>query len=111
MENHAVYVRRDLRKEIVNREHGLRRSFAWMCVAVFAIATLATGVANGQLTGKGAITGNVTDITGAVIADASITVRNDATGISTTTKTTGAGDYNFPNLDPGIYTSHYRERL
>jgi hypothetical protein len=63
-----------------------------------------TGVANGQLSGKGTITGTVTDKTGAVIADAEVSARNDATGIGTTTKTTGAGDYNFPNLDPGIYT-------
>jgi hypothetical protein len=100
----AVNERMKLRKEIESRIHGLQRGFGWMSAAVFAIAVLATGVANGQLTGKGAITGTVTDKTGAVIADASITVRNDATGISTTTKTTGAGDYNFPNLDPGIYT-------
>ncbi|MGD0548346.1 MAG: carboxypeptidase-like regulatory domain-containing protein, partial [Terracidiphilus sp.] len=73
-------------------------------MAIFVIAALATGVANGQLTGKGAITGTVTDTAGAVVANASITARNDATGINTTTKTTGAGDYNFPDLDPGIYT-------
>jgi len=63
-----------------------------------------TGVANGQLTGKGAISGTVTDNTGAVIAGASISARNTATGISASTTTTGTGDYNFSNLDPGIYT-------
>jgi hypothetical protein len=83
---------------------GLLRGFGWMCVAVLAIAMFATGVANGQLTGKGAITGTVTDNTGAVIAGADVTAKNDATGIRVSVKTTGAGDYNFPNLDPGIYT-------
>jgi hypothetical protein len=104
MENYVVNVRMNLHKGIVNRRHRLRRSLGWMCVTVFAIATLALGVANGQLTGKGAITGTVTDKTGAMVVNASISARNDATGITTTTETTGAGDYNFPNLDPGIYT-------
>jgi hypothetical protein len=75
-----------------------------MWAAVFAVAMVVTGVASGQLTGKGAITGTVTDRTGAVIANAEVSAQNGATGINTTTKTTGAGDYNFPNLDPGIYT-------
>jgi hypothetical protein len=75
-----------------------------MWVAVFAIAMLTTVVANGQLSGKGAITGTVTDRSGAVIANAEVSAKNDATGISTSTKTTGAGDYNLSNLDPGIYT-------
>ena len=44
------------------------------------------------------------DKTGAVIANATVTANNTATGISTVTKTTGAGDYNFSNLDPGIYS-------
>jgi hypothetical protein len=33
-----------------------------------------------------------------------VAATNDATGITTTTTTTGAGDFNFSNLDPGIYT-------
>ena len=56
-----------------------------------------------QLSGKGAITGTVTDNTGAVIPDA--TVRHQhCYGDFHNTTTTGAGDFNFPNLDPGIYT-------
>jgi hypothetical protein len=99
-----AFVRLNLLKGINGPGHGLLRSFGWICVAVFAIAMFATGVANGQLTGKGAISGTVTDNTGAVIAGASISAKNTATGISTTTTTTGTGDYNFSNLDPGIYT-------
>lgn len=60
--------------------------------------------ANAQLSGKGAITGTVADTTGAVIPNATVTATNNATGISTVVKTSGAGAYNFPNLDPGIYT-------
>ena len=57
-----------------------------------------------QLSGKGEITGSVTDKTGAVIPDAAITATNGGSGITTTTKSTAAGDYNFPAFDPGIYT-------
>ena len=56
-----------------------------------------------QLSGKGAISGNINDPTGAAIPNAKITVTNTATGVSVTTKTTGAGDYNLPSLDPGSY--------
>jgi hypothetical protein len=58
----------------------------------------------GQLSGKGAITGTMTDKTGAVIPDAVVAATNDATGITTTTRSTGAGDFNFSDLDPGVYS-------
>lgn len=57
-----------------------------------------------QLSGKGAIAGTVTDRSGAVIAGAQVSTTNTATGITTTVTTTGAGDYTFSNLDPGIYS-------
>ena len=72
--------------------------FAAILLFVFAGSALA------QLSGKGAITGTVTDSTGAVIPAASIVARNNASGITTTTASTGAGTYTFANLDPGIYT-------
>jgi hypothetical protein len=99
-----AFVRLNLLKGMKSPGHGLLRNFGWICVAVFAIAMFATGVANGQLTGKGAITGVVTDHTGAVIAGAEVSVKNEATELSVSMKTTGAGNYNFPNLDPGVYT-------
>jgi hypothetical protein len=57
-----------------------------------------------QLSGKGQVSGTVVDKTGAVISGATVAATNTATGITTTTITTGAGDFNFPNLDPGIYS-------
>src|SRR5579859_2819249 len=57
-----------------------------------------------QLTGKGAITGTVTDTTGAVIPDAQLTATNLATGIQASTQSTGTGNFTFSNLDPGIYS-------
>jgi hypothetical protein len=60
--------------------------------------------ATAQLSGKGAIQGSILDTTGAVIPGATIVATNDATGVSVTTTSTGAGDYLFSTLDPGIYT-------
>jgi hypothetical protein len=74
----------------------------WLALLAIVIMTPLMGLA--QLSGKGAITGTVTDKTGAVIPDALVTATNGATGITTNTTTTSAGAYNFANLDPGIYT-------
>ncbi len=50
------------------------------------------------------ITGTVTDSSGAVIANANVTVTNDATNIKKTTVTSSAGSYTVTDLLPGIYT-------
>ena len=51
----------------------------------------------------GSISGTVQDNTGAVIPNASVTVRNADTGISRTLTTDGAGRYQAPNLNPGNF--------
>jgi len=84
---------------------GLLRIAAFSFVALVLIAlTMMPLSANAQLSGKGAIAGTVTDQTGAVIPDAVVTATDNANGISTSTKSTGSGAFNFSNLDPGVYT-------
>jgi hypothetical protein len=74
-------------------------------ILLFILVLLGAALpAMAQLAGKGAITGTITDKTGAVIPGAAITAKNTATGIATVSKSTGAGDYNFSTLDPGVYT-------
>ena len=53
---------------------------------------------------QGTIQGVVSDTSGAIIPGASITVVNDATGVSRTTTTNEAGFYTVPALNPGQYT-------
>ena len=72
--------------------------------AAFVFFTLLATPAGAQLSGKGAIKGSVVDASGAVIPGATIVITNDATGVSTTTTSTSAGDYDVSTLDPGIYT-------
>ncbi|MBV8903574.1 MAG: TonB-dependent receptor, partial [Acidobacteriia bacterium] len=50
------------------------------------------------------ITGTVTDSTGAVVPNATVTATNDATGVSKTAVTSSAGTYQFNDLIPGTYT-------
>ncbi len=52
----------------------------------------------------GEVRGVVQDPGGAVIANANVTLRNDATGTMRTTVSNSAGEYVFPQADPGTYT-------
>jgi hypothetical protein len=53
--------------------------------------------------GRGAISGLVTDPTGAIIAGAKVTVESLATGVVQSTVTTSGGLYTFISLNPGVY--------
>ena len=50
------------------------------------------------------VTGTVTDASGAVVPDATVTITNQGTSVSTKTVTTGAGAYAVTGLTPGAYT-------
>ena len=62
-----------------------------------------TSISFGQ-NGLSRISGSITDPSGAVIAAAQVTARNEATGIVYTQKTTDAGLYSFPSLPLGPYS-------
>jgi hypothetical protein len=72
-------------------------------VLVAMVAFFASSAA-AQLSGTGAISGTVTDPTGAVISGATVTATNTGTNVKTVRTTTGAGDYNITPLTPGNYT-------
>ncbi len=58
---------------------------------------------NGQID-QGAITGVVTDSTGAAISGAQVTLANQGTGLVLSTKTNASGDYFFTPIKTGTYT-------
>jgi hypothetical protein len=68
-----------------------------LCVALLA------GTALGQTT-TGSIFGTVADQTGSVVANATITATDVATGISRTTQSNASGNYLFPSVLAGDYT-------
>jgi hypothetical protein len=57
-----------------------------------------------QEVGKGSIQGIVSDPSSAVVANASVTLAESATGVKLGTKSDGSGIYSFPNIDIGTYT-------
>jgi Carboxypeptidase regulatory-like domain len=72
-------------------------------IALLLCTLIAGSAAYGQVL-YGTITGTVTDTTQAAIADATVTVTNQANGLVRTAQTNGSGDYNILNLEPGPYT-------
>jgi hypothetical protein len=70
------------------------------CIAIFSFA--AKG--NAQLAGTGSIQGSITDATGAVVQNATVTATNTATQVKKVAVTGGSGLYSFPNMDIGTYT-------
>jgi hypothetical protein len=80
---------------------GAKRHFRWLLVILFVAIAAADLAAQ---TSSGAIAGNIQDTSGAVIPDATVTATNDTTHIVSTTKSTSAGTYRFPNLPLGTYT-------
>lgn len=76
----------------------------WLVVAAVAFAIAATLPSSSGQTVTGSIYGNVADTTGAIIPGATVTVKNDATGQTLSTQSTGEGAFLFPVLDPGTYT-------
>jgi len=57
----------------------------------------------GQAGATGTILGTVMDNSGAVVANAKVTITNLATGITKNTTTSSSGDFTVPYLQPGTY--------
>jgi hypothetical protein len=68
-------------------------------VSLFAFASLSYAQVR-----SATITGTVTDPSGAAVPEATVVVTNQATKVSTTTKSTSAGQFTVPYLAPGDYT-------
>ena len=80
----------------------MRRVISGALLAVTAVILCTTSVVAQVTTAD--LVGRVTDNTGAVLPGATITIKNDATGIVRTMPTNETGDYNFTLLPIGAYT-------
>ena len=83
---------------VETRKKSLVASFS---IILCLLTSAASSVAQLQ---AGRIVGEVTDPQHALIRGATVKVRNAATGISSTVKTSASGDYTVTPLDPGIYS-------
>ena len=77
------------------------RTFVFL-VAAFLV--LASGGAVWSQSVQGVITGTITDPTGAVVPNATVTITNVGTNASQSITTGGDGSYRFPLVPPGTYT-------
>jgi hypothetical protein len=80
------------------RKSNLALSLLAAMLTVFLLSTLA----HAQLT-RGAISGTIRDTTGAVVADATVTLTNVNTNQARTATTNGEGFYRFAAVEPGSY--------
>ena len=80
------------------------RTTAWLTLTAAALMLFWAIPLVAQSTISGGITGTVTDPSGAVVPNASVTLKNDATGQTQTQTTNSSGVYRFSFLNPGTYT-------
>ncbi|MGB6197991.1 MAG: carboxypeptidase-like regulatory domain-containing protein, partial [Candidatus Acidiferrales bacterium] len=78
----------------------MRKGLVWVAVGVFLMFGFA---ANGYAQFSSSLQGVVQDANGAVIPGATVTLTNNATGVSQTTATGGQGDFRLVSLAPGSY--------
>lgn len=75
-----------------------------LMLALFLFAAMTVLPLNGQQQNNGSFKGTVKDPQGAAIQDAKVIAVERSTGMSSTTKTSGTGDYVLLNLAVGQYT-------
>ena len=86
----------------MNRVWGARKLLKGACL-LFSWLVFFVLSASAQID-RGAITGRVTDTSGAAVPKATVTVTNKATGVSVTTPVNDSGDYQVLALNPGNYS-------
>ena len=90
-----------------HRHHGHGKGVAGIFNLLLGLALClgwAARPAGAQTAGEAAIQGTVTDPSGAVIPNATVTATDNATGVATTRTTTSNGFYVISPLVPGTYT-------
>src|SRR5690348_16389053 len=81
-----------------------RQRIALALALVLIFAGFTTLQLSAQSIVAGDITGVVTDPSGAIVPNATVTLKNDASGETQTTKTSSSGQYRFSLLRPGPYS-------
>ena len=78
------------------------RAYKFLALAAFIIVFAFSGSALAQ-TETGQVTGKVTDPNGAIVPNATITLKSVGTGAERTTTADSSGVYTITNIQPGIY--------
>jgi hypothetical protein len=75
--------------------------FRWLALLVVIATTVSSAYAQ---TSRGSVTGTVVDIQGAVLPNATVDLKNPATGAVINGKSNGAGEFAVPEIVPGMYS-------
>jgi len=86
--------------------HRCGSSWARCLIAILFAVALLTAPAIAQSTG-GRILGKITDPSGAVIPGTTVTLTNEATGVSNSTEADKEGEFGFPSVPVGNYTIQF----
>ena len=81
-----------------------------ICSSVLILFLALSTPVYSQIVG-GNLSGTITDASGGAIVNASVSIKNMATGVSTDVTTNSQGIYNAPNLLPGIMYNFARRFL
>src|SRR3989338_8862379 len=81
----------------------MKLSWAKAVVCLLAVTAFLAVPAQAQLT-VGSVTGTVVDATGAVIPGATVTLTNQATGVTREQETSSTGSFAFERVRPGAYS-------
>jgi hypothetical protein len=87
---------------LLSRNAGRGSGVGISVVAAFVLLVFCTVSVHAQVAG-GTFTGRVADATDAVIANAQVSARNSATGVTASTTTNASGIYTISNLIPATY--------
>jgi hypothetical protein len=87
--------------EVASRNLMSNRNFFLRAFVMVVLSAFLGGNAHAQSTA--ALSGTVSDATGAVVVGAKVVATNQATGVESATQTDTAGAYLFPSLPIGIY--------
>src|SRR5260370_41901739 len=91
------------RQNTLRRDASNVRGFSGLLALLTAIVLLWSSSASAQLSGKGEIKGVVTDSTGAMVPNATVTATSATQGTKFTRTTSGSGDFDLTPLNPDIY--------
>src|SRR2546429_7757934 len=82
----------------------MRQKLAILLRAAACALVLLSFVATARAQFRAGIQGTVTDPAGAVVTDATVTLKDNGTGKTQQVKTSSEGFYRFSELGPGTYT-------
>lgn len=81
----------------------MKAFFRLVCGATLLLGVILAGMPSAFGQAYGSVSGTVTDSTGAVVPNASVTATQIQTGLTVKTTTTGDGTYSLPSLAPSAY--------